>query len=262
MSTKIIYKGWQDLQTLQFKEIISELMDAKKRRKASLLISNTGEGKSNAIKLFQRTEHEHTYVITVGDSYRLIDVVNELLHLLGLHVEFKRDMHMVRVKLDMIAQKFHEIKKKGGKPVIILDEAENLKPQVLKMIKELYDSIIRDCSIILIGTEQILDSILNRKSKNRQSVPQLWRRFKAGTRYITAINKARDFKPFFDLYIPHDKDLQDVLLELCENYGELHDYLHPVLCNAAEKNELISEKMFRLYHKMPKQSIQPKMKRA
>jgi len=256
------YNGWQDLQTFQSKEILSELMEAKSYQAAKLLISDTGAGKSNTIKLFKHAKPDHTYVITVGDSYRLVDVVHELMRLLDLHVQYKRDMHMIREKLSLIAEKLQEIRKKGGKPVIIIDEAENLKPQVLKMIKELYDAIIRYCSIVLIGTEQIMDSILNRKSKNRQSVPQLWRRFKAGTRYISKIDKARDFKPFFDLYIATEPDVQDILLDVCDNYGELHDYLDPVLRHCAEKNVELSEKTFRLFHKLPKQSLTTKMKRA
>lgn len=266
MSTKIIYKGWKDIPTFQFKEITSELEAAKKHRRASLLISQTGGGKTHIIKMFHRESPDHTYVVTVGYSYKLIDVLDELVQQLGITLEFvKSERQNIRMKLAAIAAKLRDIKKKGGKPVIIMDEAENLQPAVLKMIKELYDFIIHNCSIVLIGTDQILDSILNRRNKNRQSVPQLWRRFKAGTRYITPINKARDFKPFFDLHIPAQLDIQDLLLELCDNYGELHDYLHPVLCYCAERQEPVSEKVFRYYHKLPKQTNQPqptKMKRA
>lgn len=265
MSTKIIYKGWKDVETIQLKEILHYLQDAKKHRKALLLVNNTGMGKSHVSKLFYKTIPDHTYVITVGYSYKLIDVLNELCKLLGVQLlEAKAHVQNVRIKLEAIAAKLHDIRRKGGKPVIILDEAENLLPAVLKMIKELYDAIIRDCSIVLIGTEQILDSILNRKNKNRQSVPQLWRRFKAGTKYIIPLNKARDFKAFFEMHIPQLPDLQDLLLELCDNYGELHDYLHPVLCYCAEKQTAISVKLFCRYHNIaePKSNDQQKMKRA
>lgn len=256
------YNGWQDLQTLQSKEVLSELMEAKSYQSAKLLISDTGLGKSNTIKLFKNTKPQYTYVLTVGDSYRLIDVVHEIMELLEVDIYSKRRQGQnLRNKLIAIADKLKEIKAKGGKPVIILDEAENLKPQVLKMVKELYDAVIKYCSIVLIGTDHIIDSMLNRKSKNRQSVPQLWRRFKAGTRYISKIDKARDFTPFFNLYIANEPDVQDVLLEVCENYGELHDYLDPVLRHCGEKNVELNEKTFRLFHKLPKVSV-TKMKRA
>jgi DNA transposition AAA+ family ATPase len=244
------YNGWQDMQTLQFKEIMSELTDAKEEQRAKLIISDTGCGKSNTIKMFKRKFSEHTYVITVGDSYKLVDIVDELMSLLRIDFAAKSKNHIHR-KLKAIAVKLREVYEMGGKPMIILDEAENTKPAVLKTIKELYDAVIDYCSIVLIGTDQILDSLLNRKHKNRMSVPQLWRRFKAGTRYVNQINKARDFKPFFDKYIPGNIGVQDILLEKCENYGELHDYLHPVLIDCGKKNRPLTEEVFRFYHKIP-----------
>lgn len=59
-------------------------------------------------------------------------------------------------------------------------------------------------------------------------------------------------KPFFDLHIPKELDLQDLLIELCDNYGELHDYLHRFLQHCDKKNLPVTEQNFRLYHKIPK----------
>lgn len=252
------YTGWQVLATRQSKEILTELIEAKESQKALLLISNTGLGKSHTIKLFKKQNPAHTYVITVGNSYKLHDVVNEIVSILGISDRYNSRTHHVREKLNSIAEKLQYIQAQGGAPMIILDEAENLMPATLKMLKELYDAVIEYCSVVLIGTEQILDSMLNRKHKNRQSVPQLWRRFKAGTRYISALNKQRDFKQFFDLYIPGDAALQALLIELCENYGELHDYLEPALRRADKKQQPLTEELFRLVHKLPA----PKLKIA
>lgn len=255
------YNGWQNLQTLQSKEILSELMEAKKNICAKLLISDTGLGKTNTIKQFKRSMPDHTYVVTVGDSFRMIDVVDEILIQLGVEIPRHKWEYMLRVKLSLIAKHMEQLNSNKNKPLIIIDEAENMKPAALKMMKELYDAITENdnCSVVLIGTDQILDSILNRKNKNRQSVPQLWRRFKAGTRYIQPINKARDFKPFFEKYIPGNTDVQDILLELCENYGELHDYLHPVLLDCSQKGKPLTKETFEFYHKIP---VNKTLKRA
>lgn len=244
------YNGWKDLQTRQSKEILSELVEAKEQQKALLLIANTGLGKTNSIKIFVSKMQKHTWCITVGDSYKLIDVVDAILDAMG--IEYREIKHaFVKRKLELITSYLKELQSNNNTPMIILDEAENLKPSVLKMIKELYDAVHEYSSIVLIGTEQILDSILNRKHKNRQSVPQLWRRFKAGTRYISILNKAKDFKPFFDMYLPGETGLQGLLISLCENYGELHDYLDPALRYSAKTNKPLTEEMFRLLHKIP-----------
>jgi DNA transposition AAA+ family ATPase len=188
----------------------------------------------------------------VGDSYKIYDVVDAIMEELGIvGFDYSRRFHDIKKKLQAIAKHLKQLQTSGHFPVIIIDEAENLKPSVLKTIKELYDAVHDYASIVLIGTDQILDAILNRKQKNRQSVPQLWRRFKAGTRYISALDKVRDFKPFFDLYIPADRSLQELLIQLCENYGELHDYLDPVCRAASKKGEPVTEQMFRMKHKIP-----------
>jgi DNA transposition AAA+ family ATPase len=260
MSSNLKYNGWQQVRTLQSKEILAELNDAKKRLRAKLIINDTGAGKTNTVKLFKEGEPTHTYVIKVGDSFKLVDVVDEILLQMG--ISKWRYSTRIREKLQMISDTMSDIRKNGGNPLIIIDEGENLKPNSLRMMKELYDYIIDFCSIVIIGTEQILDTIFNKRKRNRQSVPQLWRRFKAGTRFISTIDKARDFKAFFQLYIPNEQDLQDLLIELCENYGELHDYLDPVLEYASDNNKPATEELFRLFHKMPKHTNNSKLKRV
>jgi DNA transposition AAA+ family ATPase len=245
------YTGWSYMGTLQAKEILSELFDAKENRRAKLLIAPTGLGKTRTIEEFVEKSPKHTYLVTVGDSYKLVDVADEILIQIG--VASYNTNTRIREKLWIIAAHMKEISAEGGKPVIIIDEAENLKPNTLRMMKELYDAIIKHCSMVMIGTEQIFDTIFNRRKRNRQGVPQLWRRFKAGTREISLISKARDFRPFFQRYIADEKGLQDLLLQICENYGELHDYLDPVLAHCSKQGKPLDEELFRLYHKIPAQ---------
>lgn len=242
------YNGWQNFPTIQFKEIISELVEAKNEQKALMLIANTGEGKSNAIKAFlnKQTDPKHTYVFTLGDSYNLLTLLEEVLNVFGMtNNHWKNGKH---IALKKISNQLNAIGENGGKPIFILDEAENARIPVLKAVKELYDAIIDKCSIVLIGTDQLINQ-LNKKAKG-QSIPQLKRRFKAGTRMITPFHKGRDMKPFFEAYIPNDKNLQDLLMQICDNYGELHDYLDPVLRHCDKKGIEVTEEVFRLYHKM------------
>jgi DNA transposition AAA+ family ATPase len=240
------YTGWQDLPTLQSKEILSELTESKEARRASLIISDTGLGKSNTIKLFMKKYPQHTYLITVGDSFSLADLINELMRMLGLSILSGKNSRFFKMR--NLKRRLAELGEQGD-IMIILDEAENMRHKALKAIKELYDAVIEHCSITLIGTDQII-TLLTKKIQG-QSVPQLWRRFKAGTRFITPLNKARDFKPFFDKHITGNNDVQDILIQECENYGELHDYLDPVLRHCAKKKMELTEEVFRFFHKLP-----------
>jgi DNA transposition AAA+ family ATPase len=251
------YNGWQDVKTLQTKEILDELIEAKDHQAAKLIISDTGLGKTHTLKLFRHAKPDHTYVIVVGDSFKLADVLDELLMQMGLYKSAKRwaQEATIRYKLSQIKMALRSMRIQNKKPIIIIDEAENLKPNALRMMKELYDAIIEYCSLVLIGTPQILDTIFNRRRRNRTGVPQLWRRFKAGTREVTPLDKVRDFTPFFDMYIPDEEDVQDLLIELCENFGELHDYLDPVLRHCANNNKPLTKQTFLLFHKLKYNNI-------
>lgn len=240
------YTGWKHIPTTQSKEILTVLMASKQSRKASLIISDTGLGKTNTIKTFKQAEKDGTIAITVGDSYRLPDVLDAILE----ELQAMRYEHLtVRGKMKMIVEALREVSVKHPQTIII-DEAENLKPNSLRMIKELYDHVIDYSSVVLIGTPQILDTIHNTRKRNRTGVPQLWRRFKAGTRYITKLNKARDFKAFFEQYSIEDEGLQNLIVHKAENYGELHDYLEPALRFCQQKSQPLTEKIFRNIHKL------------
>jgi DNA transposition AAA+ family ATPase len=247
MSTKK-YIGWQNFPTIQFKEIISELVDAKREQKALMIIADTGLGKSNAIKSFIAKTKKNVFVFTLGDSYSLQTLLNEVMIALGI-LPFSSRWNYKHDALKRISNKLNELGEAGDIPVIILDESENARIPVLKSVKELYDAIIESCSIIMIGTDQLLAQL--HKKAVGQSIPQLRRRFKAGTRMITPFNKAKDMKPFFESYIPNQLDLQDLLIQLCDNYGELHDYMDPFLRYCDRNNKTPDVPTFRLYHKIP-----------
>lgn len=234
---------WEQLPTLQNKEILSELMEASQEPLAKMLIADTGLGKTNAISLFQQRYTKNTFVVTLGESYSRNDMLVEISKKIGGRTFYgKNSKHRL---MKSISEQFNDL---SGVPVLILDEFENARVPILKSMKELYDAISKKCSIILIGTPQLTEQL--RKKSLGQSIPQLTRRFKAGTRYISPLRKARDFKPFFEKYIPKDKEIQDALLTLCDNYGELHDYLHPALNYAARNGKTLNIDLFKQYHKI------------
>jgi DNA transposition AAA+ family ATPase len=250
MPSKYTYAGWPFTKTRQSQEIINYLLAAKEEPKALLIISDTGLGKTASINQLLKLNQQYTYVVTVGDSFKLPQIVNALLKVMGKEVPYNRTDMTVHRKMQMIKDELKHLHSEGAKLMIVLDEAENLKPATLKMVKELYDYVIKYCSLVLIGTSYILESMLNLKQKNRMSVPQLYRRFKAGIRYITPLNKARDFAPFFEKLIPGSTDVQDLLLEYADNYGELHDYLHELLTYCHKHNKEPSAQLFSFVHKI------------
>ncbi|MBS1642369.1 MAG: ATP-binding protein [Bacteroidetes bacterium] len=243
------YKEWQMLPTRQSKEILDELIETIEAPKACLIINDTGLCKTSTVNIFLKKTPKYTYKVTVGASFKLMDVVDSILEEMGITHNFM--LSEIRKKINLIAKHVKGIKEQGHNARLIIDEAENLRPSVLELIKEIYDAIIDYCSIVLIGTPQIMAVILNTRKRNRKGCPQLWRRFKAGTRYVSQLDKAKDFKAFFELYIPSEISLQNLLITLCDNYGELHDYLDPYLRYCTKANKEPCEADFRKFHKMP-----------
>jgi hypothetical protein len=179
----------------------------------------------------------HTYRITISSLYNLVDLVNELTEKTNAEANayVGASMHAssMKTRVDKIIDKLIEVKRAGGKPIIIIDEGENMEISLLKMFKALYDALKNHCAIVLIGTERLPNRMLNKngsaKGRNREALPELYRRFKAGHKNIAAID--RSYRLILDKYVD-DKGLRKLLSEICNNYGELHDYLEPALREA------------------------------
>ncbi len=240
---------------LQFKEVLSTLETAKDEGKTAMIIGSTGYCKSYCVDRFCKKHPDHTYRITASSLYKLTDIVNDLTSLVGVDygtIDASRmQTNSMKRRFDAIVLKLIAINKSGGKPIIIFDEGENLEISVLKMLKALYDALKDHCAIVIIGTEQLLNKLLNLKKRNRDAIPQLYSRFKLGKKVLSPIVKKRDFKPFFEYYIPDEIGLQKLLIELCDNYRELNDALESALYKAAQKGEALTETFFRTINNMP-----------
>jgi hypothetical protein len=234
---------WSTLQTVQFVGVISALEAAKKSSRISVVICETGQGKTYSVDKFVHTNPQHTYKVTVSDAHKLRDILNDLLDQLNLEHRYG-----TAAQLKSISDKMRELKHSGARPIIIIDEAENLKLPVIKSLKAIYDIVNGYASICLIGTSQLIKQLQWMKKKDRGGVPQFYRRIKACIRYI---NSTPDFAPFYEKY-SIERGLRRLLGELCENYGELHDYLEPALREADEQEVPLTENLFRIIYNMPK----------
>lgn len=247
---------WKTVPTLiQFKEMFTTLESSKSEGKTAMIIGSTGYSKSYSIEKFCRKYPLHTYRVTVSSLYKLPDIINELTEIVGVDYakinSIRIQQYSLKVRLDAIVEKVKEINLQGGKPIIIFDEGENLEISVLKMLKGLYDALKDYCSVVIIGTEQLLTKLLNLKKRNRDAIPQLYSRFKLGQKILSPIVKHRDFLPFFEMYIPNETGLHKLLIEKCDNYRELRDALEPALRKADSRGEQLTEKLFRIIHNMP-----------
>jgi DNA transposition AAA+ family ATPase len=248
---KITKQYWRTLPTRQFVMGIAGLEKSKGNATTAMIIGGTGNSKTLLADSFCNRYPLHTYRVTVSSLYNLADIINELAELIG--VDFNNGIKQSRkAKLDMLVEKLKNIKHNGGNPLIVFDEAENLKMPVINMLKGLYDLVNKYCGITLIGTPQLLIKLTNQRKNSLDALPQFYRRFKVGMIKLPGIEKHIDFTPFFNEFISHDKGLQKLLTNISDNYGDLNNYLEPALKTADERGEKLTEDFFRIMYNIPK----------
>ena len=231
---------WQLIPTVQYKRMRTELMLAKEQQMSRVLIGDPGSGKTMSIQYFKSEYPRHTYVVTINSLVSVNDIILLLMRQMDLPVSRTPAMRLYDIII-----KLREIRIKGGFPIIIFDEGENMEHRLMKMLKGLYDGLEKYCSLVLVGTEQLVGKIVAAKVKNKEAGPQFYRRFYPGIRRLAAMD--RKFTVFYEHYqLPYA--LRQLLNGLCENYGELNKYMEPVLIEARERGVAVTEQLFREYH--------------
>ncbi|MRI64004.1 ATP-binding protein [Ornithobacterium rhinotracheale] len=222
---------WKNRPTEQLKTAIGVLEDAKKFGDTRLLIGATGSGKSHAIERFARKYPTEVFRIVVGSSDNLGDILDKIAEQLKITTGKTKSK-----RLRDIAKTLKMKRDEGLEPQFIFDEAEFLKQAALCAMKEIYDEVNKYCSLVFVGTEQLLDNLDRLRMKNKNGIPQFYRRVKFGIRRLPSIDGT--FKEFLEEI--EDKELVKFLRKECDNYGELHDVLLPSLREADRLGEEIS----------------------
>jgi DNA transposition AAA+ family ATPase len=131
--------------------------------------------------------------------------------------------------------------------MIIFDESEYMRPPALWAIKELYDNLTGIASIVMLGTDQLIAHIENLRKRNKDGIPQLYRRIKFGIRHLPRID--RTYKEFLTDITP---ELRRFLVSNCDNFGELHDVIVPARREADRTGQPLTENFVRTMLNMPK----------
>ncbi len=228
---------WETRATAQLKAIIATLNDAKQNAETAVITGETGCGKTFSCGLFKSKFPTDVFIVKVGSSDNLGDLLDKIIDSLKLDV-YKRSKS---AKLRQIAACMKQISENGHEPTLIFDEAEYMKQPALCALKELYDVLNNWCALVLIGTEQLTENIDKLKKRNKPGIPQLYRRIKFRIRQLPAIDKS-----FNDFLNGIEPQLKRWLQKNCENYGELHDVLVPAMREAERTGSELNEDFVRM----------------
>lgn len=234
---------WETVPTMQMKRILATLEDAKQFGYTNVIIGETGCGKTYVVNLFAQNYPLDCFLVTVSSQDNIGDLLEKVCDKIHIATEKSKSK-----SLRAIVRKLQTLKLDGHQPIIIFDEAEYMRQPALCNMKELYDNLNGICSVILMGTDQLTRHLEKMRKKNKDGIPQLYRRIRFGIRVLPAID--RTFKQFLNGVL-NDQDISRFIRENVENYGELHDILVPALREADRTGQTLTVNFIRTILNMP-----------
>lgn len=238
-TTEKVY--WEVKATEQLTAMLSILEDAKQYGYYNVIIGETGAGKTQAAQLFAKKNPADVFIITVGSSDNLADLLDKVIDALKIPSARTKSK-----KLTDIANEMKRLRRDGYEPVLIFDESEYMKQPALCSQKELYDKLHTHCAIILVGTEQLIRNIDTLRKRNKAGIPQFYRRIKFGIRTLPSIDRS------YTMFLTEvDKNIKSFLQGICDNYGELHDVIVPTLREADRLKQPLSEQLIKKVLNLP-----------
>lgn len=189
-----------------------------------IIIGESGCGKTTFIDRYCRKHPANTFRVTINDYDTVHDIVDEIARELQIG-----DMPVRRgARLRAIGKELKRRAAEGQDNLLVIDEGENTRLPGLKAYKAIYDMIIGHCAFVIAGTPDLIKLIGKLMAKEAPGIQQFARRAKANIVYLPAID--REFPDFMGKV--EDLQLRKLLKGLCNNIGELHDYLEPALFSA------------------------------
>lgn len=233
---------WKTQMTPQTTTMLSILEDAKEFGLTNVIIAPTGSGKTYILELFAKANPQHLFIIKVGSSDNLSDLIDKILDACKIPSAKTKSKNIIA-----IIKFFQKLKFEGHKPVMIFDESEYTKQPTLCMMKELYDGLIKNSALILVGTDELTDKIERMRKRKKEGIRQFYRRLKFTIRHLPTIDTR------FPLFLSdiEDKNLKAFLQRNCDNYGELHDALVPALRESERTGEPLTENLVRKVLNIP-----------
>lgn len=206
-------------ETSNFKDATGVLAEAKEFHEHRIISGSKGTGKTFTAKHFRKMNPHETFLITCSEDMNPKSFMVELAR--SVSSDMTGDRRKIRIALS-------EKLKRMTYPIIIVDEAENLKPSTYGSIKALYDSVEDYCSIILIGANNYFDMLDKKAKAGKGCFPQIFSRFSAEPVFLSEMFKD-DVKMVAQLNGITDKDEVSKLFTKCADFRELDRSIKRIL---------------------------------
>jgi len=166
-------KEWVLVDTVDFLEIQEILSDAQKQSMVMSFVGDAGSGKSAATKAY-KNENKHVYLLSCNEYWQKTDFLNALATSMGKDV---RGYNINQMMVEII-----KIIKSVERPLIIMDEGDKLKDQVLRFFITLYNNLEDHCGIVICATDHLEKKIKRGLTLNKQGYQEMYSRL--GRKFI------------------------------------------------------------------------------
>jgi len=194
--------------------------DARDSGMPNAIDGSTGSGKSYVAEIYLQQHPKNTYIVRCDGDLTAKSFFMEMAHSLGM--SFDGPVYTIRKN---VIQKLRN----EENPLLIIDEAENLKDRAWDSLKRIMDDLRGYCGMTFIGANEFQKQLEKKASKLKGCFPQVLRRLREGE-FVKLFALSQDdvadvAKKYGITKVAHIKALFDT----CKNMGELTAMLERVM---------------------------------
>jgi transcriptional regulator with XRE-family HTH domain len=164
---------WIVVDTKPLTEMKSYLEACKKLSMNLCICAPAGSGKKESRNLLQ-LEMANVFIVSCEEHWNKKNFLQELLSTMGIKYEGMTTHELVKLISDHLS--------KIDKPLLILDEADKLRDEILYFYITLYNRLEDRCGIAMLATDYLKKKILKGLALNRKGYQEIYSRI--GRRFV------------------------------------------------------------------------------
>ena len=225
---------WKHFDTQNLTDIVNNIDEARVLSQMRVIDGVTGAGKSYSCRhyLGQTKNKDGVMLIAVRGTMSAQDFGRKLAELCKIKILGSDNLFRIETK---IIEHIKTLKDKELKPVLIVDEAENLKSKSYHIIKTINDELVEQgfCGLVLVGANNYKSSIEKEAGRNRNCMPQINSRSEFLYRPLLPISTDDKEKACREMGITN-KAVISHICEVCTSYRSLNHVI-PTLLYKSER---------------------------
>jgi hypothetical protein len=227
---------WQHFNTDNYMMICNVISEARTRKIPYCIDGDTGQGKTYSISRYHQERSADTFVVRCAGDMSVKDFIVEVAEAVGCEA--------VGSKVQVRKRIVRHLSKKND-PVLIIDEAENLKDGAYDGIKAMMDDLKGICPIVIVGANDYQSKLQKLAEKKKKSFPQIYSRLKEGGFNRLFEMGREDVSGICNALNIKDKSLIGLLANYCSNMRELSGTITTLLKEADQAGRPVDSALFK-----------------